>query len=183
MNLFSKSGLIIAIICTVNFSFAATGINAVYGYLEPIIILPSNTKLEAKLDTGAFTSSISAINIKIYKNEKDHGKEYVKFNFSHPKIEKQIPYNLPLESKVSIKNRSGEHKKEKYTIRPLVKMKICFDGQLHELNINLTDRTEFDTPILLGRQSLIKLNAVVDPSTKNTIAPCSEKQLNKQGKS
>ena len=150
-----------------------------YGYVENIYILPSKSLLDAKLDTGAGISSVSATNIHIH--EKDKAK-YVSFEVTHEAIEngkrnkekvEKIAYDLPLKKVMRIKNRAGEDKTEQYDERPVVEMPICFDGKVYNVEVNLTDRTHFDYPVLLGRKALIQVGAVVDPGQKFTLSETS----------
>ena len=157
---------------------ASKTLKSVYGYLEPITILPTSQSVTAKLDTGAYSSSISATEINIYENDQDGGKKYVKFKLSHPSLDKSQEYNLPLTGTASIKNRAGENDNN-YTERPMVIIKACFNSDIYELETNLIDRTSFSTPVLIGRKGLVKLGAVVDPSKKNTISACTQAQLDK----
>ena len=139
---------------------------SVYGYLEPVTLYPNEIPLTAKLDTGAVTASLSAKDIHLYqRNDKD----YVRFKVSHPDI-KEIPkYDLPVERITKIKNRASEGKSKKHDVRPVVKIPIHFDGKHYRIMVNLIDRSHFSTPMLLGRETLEKLNAIVDGTTKNTI--------------
>lgn len=156
-------------------STAMANIKTGYGYVENVYILPSKTLLDAKLDTGAGVSSISATNIHIY--EKD-GKKHVRFDVTHEAIEQgkrnkdkveKVAYDLPLKREMKIKNRAGEDTKDQYDERPVVEMPFCFDGKIYTIEINLTDRTHFDYPVLLGRKALIQLGAVIDPAQKFTM--------------
>ena len=139
---------------------------SVYGYLEPVTLYPNEIPLTAKLDTGAVTASLSAKDIHLYKK---NDKDYVKFKVSHPNI-KEIPkYDLPVVRVAKIKNRASEGKSKKNDARPVVKIPIHFDGKRYQIKVNLIDRSHFSTPMLLGRETLEKLNAIVDGTAKNTI--------------
>jgi hypothetical protein len=137
----------------------------VYGYLEPVTLLPDNIPILAKLDTGAMTASLSAKDIQLYKK---NNKKYVKFEVSHPDIQQAPVYDLPVRRFSKIKNRSSESTSKSYDSRPVVRMPISFDGEQHSIMVNLTDRSHFKAPLLLGRKSLEKLNAVVDSTIENT---------------
>ncbi len=144
---------------------------SVYGYIEPVTLLPDAIPVMAKLDTGAVTASISAKDIHIYKK---NDKEYVKFEVSHPDIQQTPVYNLPVVGFSKIKNRASEGTMEEggsesYDLRPIVKMSIYFDGKPHNVKVNLIDRSHFSTPMLLGRKILEKLNVVVDGAIENSI--------------
>lgn len=139
---------------------------SVYGYLEPVTLYPNEIPLTAKLDTGAVTASLSAKDIHLYKK---NDKDYVKFKVSHPKIVEIPRYDLPVEEIVAIKKRASEGKSKKNDMRPVVKIPIHFDGKRYQIKVNLIDRSHFSTPMLLGRETLKKLNAIVDSTVKNTL--------------
>lgn len=152
------------------FLLSTTAVKAskpIYGYLEPVTLITQQITLTAKLDTGAETASISAKNILLYEI---NGQEYASFTVSHPELEQPIHYNLPIVRHARIKKRAGEHtQKNRHHSRPVVRMPIHFDGKPHHIMVNLTDRSHFSTPMLLGRKALKKLNAVVDSTKKNTL--------------
>ncbi|SEQ83991.1 Uncharacterized conserved protein [Nitrosomonas sp. Nm51] len=140
---------------------------SVYGYLEPVQLSPDDVTLTAKLDTGAETASISAQDIQLYKRE---GEEYVKFTVSHPDLEHSLRYDLPIVRHARIKKRASEGgRTQTHHSRPVVSMKIYFDGQPHSIMVNLIDRSHFSTPMLLGRSALEKVGAIVDSTVKNTL--------------
>lgn len=159
------------VLCCILFSFFISfptlAEKSVYGYLEPVTLYPGGVSVIAKLDTGADTASLSATDIHLYKKD---GKEYVTFTVSHPRIEKNINYDLPLVRHMKIKGRAMNGKTAKKPhLRPVVSIQIHFDGKPHIINFNLVDRTHFSTPILLGRKALAKLDVIVDSTEKNTI--------------
>ncbi|MDH5552091.1 MAG: RimK/LysX family protein [Nitrosomonas sp.] len=148
-------------------SSSALAKKSVYGFLEPVTLYPDGVSVTAKLDTGANTASLSATDIHVYEKE---GKDYVTFTVSHPEIKKTLDYDLPLIRHMKIKGRAtNESNARKPHLRPVVRLKIYFDGKPHIIKFNLIDRTHFSTPILLGRKALAKLGVIVDGSARNTI--------------
>ena len=65
--------LMVAWMPNMGFSEIKTG----YGYVEKVALFPDQTLMNAKLDTGAGISSLSAKNIKHYEKS---GKKYVQFD-------------------------------------------------------------------------------------------------------
>ena len=162
-----QAGIIMSFLGTTAFSSpSSVQDKTVYGYLEPVTLYPDEIPLTAKLDTGAVTASISAKDIYSYKK---NDKDYVKFKVSHPEIEEIPVYDLPLEDIVTIKNRVSEGKSKKNDTRPVVEIPIHFDGKHYQIKVNLIDRSHFSTPMLLGRETLEKFNAIVDGALENTI--------------
>ena len=46
-------------------------------------------------------------------------------------------------------------------------MQLCIGDQLREVQVNLTDRTHFSYPLLIGAETIRDLNAAIYP-TENT---------------
>lgn len=144
---------------------AKTDEKTVYGVHEYVLITDDNVKVKSKLDTGALTSSLSATNITYFKK---NGKEWVKFT---PMINSKDAIE-PIEKEVvrfsKIKIRAGEAKtqdiqEQTHYDRPVVKLNICFDDKPYKIEVNLTDRTNFNYPLLIGLNSLKKFKALIDP--------------------
>ncbi len=113
--------------------------------------------IDAKIDTGAYTSAIHCHNIKI--SEKDHVK-YVTFNLldpSHPNYNEKR-FRVPLHTKRRIKSSIGKSEE-----RCIIKTLITLFGEKLEIELSLTDRSEMEYPVLIGRK-LLKKGYVVDIS-------------------
>ena len=128
----------------------------VSGWIERIQVEGFDVPVKAKLDTGAKTSSIYAVNIELIKKQ---GKEWVSFDLKLPNEEGEfelISLKKPLIRKVKIKNHKGKSDK-----RFVVELNICFDQIYKSTQFNLVDRSNYIYPILIGRRFL-KGNVVVD---------------------
>lgn len=153
-------------------SFAYGSEKKVYGLHERVYLSDFDVRVHAKLDTGARTSSLGATNIQIFQKM---GKEWVRFT---PQIKGQqlAPVEKLLVRHSKIKRRVDDIKKgqAELTVRPVVLINICFDGHLREIEVNLTDRSKFVYPLLLGSITLSQLNALIDPSLiyQSKIANC-----------
>lgn len=161
------------------FGLLATSIFAndktVYGLYEKVTIMDLNgLVVPAKLDTGAVTASLSAVDIELF-NKKD-GKQWVRFSpFINDK--KLAMVELPVVRITKIKRRAsdiciGDDDEEEAKAgetsveRPVVDMQLCLGGVVKTVRINLTDRSGFNYPLLIGSSALKKFDAVVDPSLK-----------------
>jgi hypothetical protein len=137
------------------------------GWVEKISLVEQPLILKAKLDTGAKTSSIHAINVEPFLHE---GERWVRFDLLLSDVDdKQHTLHLekPRSRRVRIKNNDGE-----YDRRAVVELEICFDGRKHRTEFTLADRSEYIYDVLLGREFLQGI-AVVDPaSTFETQASC-----------
>ena len=131
------------------------------GWLENIILHPWNIKLRAKLDTGAQTSSLHALNIERFKQDGGH---WIRFHMDDPIDGHPLkPIELPLIRDVKIKKHQ-----QKSATRPVVKMTFCLNGQIFTDEFNLIDRSKFNYPVLLGR-SMLQQGIIVDPATTFTL--------------
>lgn len=162
--------------------FASVGFTAektTYGRYEKVKLMDLNTIVPAKLDTGALTASLSATDIELFKKD---GEEWVRFT---PQIKgkKLQPMEYPVVKVAKIKRRAADitdvdtdtdtdeenddkAEVELYTYRPEIEMKVCMGNTLGTINVNLTDRSAFSYPLLIGTRALRQFKAVVDPSLK-----------------
>lgn len=112
--------------------------------------------IEAKIDTGAYTSSIHCKIVKVEDN-------YLKCNFldeEHPSYhEKEIIFD---EYDVKVVKSSNGQSEPRYRI----KTEIVMFGEIHEIYLTLSDREEMRFPVLLGRNFLTK-KFVVDINRTN----------------
>ncbi|MGD8427136.1 MAG: RimK/LysX family protein [Balneolaceae bacterium] len=115
--------------------------------------------IDAKVDTGAYTSSLHCHHIKSYR---ENGKEYVKFNLldpSHDTYNDKL-FKWPVYRKKTIKSSNGSREE-----RFIVKTKVKIFESIFTAELSLTDRSEMRYPILLGRK-LLNNRFLVDVSKK-----------------
>ena len=139
----------------------------IYGYIEKATLTQRDLTLSAKLDTGAKTASLNAT--KIHEIQK-HGKPYL--SFIVPSKEGDIAFECEYVGKVQIKMRTGEHQinslLRKNIKRPVVLMPIRLNNSEKIIRVNLTNRSRFIYPLLLGREAIIAFDGIIDPSKKFT---------------
>lgn len=123
------------------------------GWLESVYIKPWGLKVTAKLDTGAKTSSIHASVIEHFRKNDD---DWVKFDLIDQDAGKKITVEKPLIRTAYIKERKAGASK-----RDVVMMSLCKNGKVHDTEMTLVDRSNFNYPLLLGR-SFLKGVAYVD---------------------
>lgn len=140
----------------------------VYGYIEKVTLVDKGLVLSAKLDTGAKTASLSAVNI--YKFEKGD-KTYIRFIV--PSKSGDIEFVSEYVGRVKIKMRAVEKKaagtKQAAIKRPVVMLRVMLDGKECVLPVNLTNRKRFNYPLLLGRDAIKAFGGIIDPSAAFTI--------------
>lgn len=128
------------------------------GSLETVYIDVVKSYFVARVDTGAATSSINAIDMQ--KFERD-GKKWVRFHVSDEEVavEQRKWIESPIVRHVKIRQASMSELER----RPVVELWIKI-GSIHEkTQFTLTDRTQMDFPLLLGREFIQDL-AIVDVS-------------------
>jgi hypothetical protein len=135
------------------------------GWLEMVRIYPGNLKIRAKMDTGAKSSSINVHNLKLFER---NGETWAKFELRE-KTKKNRGETVVLEKKVidSVKiKKKGGGLQERVT----VKMEICISGIRKEIEMSLTDRSNFNYQVLIGREDLAD-DFIIDPSAAFTRKP------------
>lgn len=133
----------------------------VIGRLEPIDFPEWDLfGIDAKIDTGAYTSSLHCHHIEAYEHE---GAPYVKFNLLDPSHETYNDklFKLPIHTTKSIKSSNGSTE-ERYIIKTVVRIA---EKEL-DIELSLADRSEMRYPVLIGRK-LLSGHFLVDASTNN----------------
>jgi hypothetical protein len=117
----------------------------VAGYIETVTFPDYGIAIEAKLDTGADSSSVGVTGLDRFKR---NGKIWYRFTLTGDDgktatIEQQT-------------NRTARIMRAEVedTRRPIVRLKICLAGQVAETDFTLTDRSEQRTALLVGRRFL-----------------------------
>ncbi|MCW2270672.1 ATP-dependent zinc protease [Pseudomonas sp. JQ170] len=137
----------------------------VYGLNEYARLADIDLEVAAKLDTGAKTASLSARDIKRFKR---NGESWVRFYLAIDAAHAH-PIERPLARVSKIKRRAGDYNPDEgkaYTARPVIEMNICMGTAKRVIEVNLTDRSAFQYPLLIGSEALKHFDALVDPSLK-----------------
>lgn len=132
----------------------------IVGAVEWVAVGRSELMMEARIDTGADTTSIHADNIQLI--EKD-GRRYVRFVLVEPETGRQVRQELRLRRRVLIKQSNGLRDR-----RFVVRMWVAVGDTRSRIDVNLTDRTDFEYPMLIGRNFLTD-SLIVDVSRHHTI--------------
>lgn len=109
--------------------------------------------IEAKIDTGAYTSSIHCKNISVIK---ENNKQILTFILALDDNEVQKTQRFEEFSKKKIKNSFGE-KEERYIIKTLIKI----GSKKIKTTVSLSDRANMRYPVLIGRK-LVKGKFLID---------------------
>lgn len=117
-------------------------------------------EVAVKIDTGAYTSSLHCASIEeLFKNNK----KVIRFqplDSSHHQFKKKQIETKEYEVR-SVKNSFGDDED-----RFVITTDIILFGELFEIELSLTDRSDMKYPILLGRKLLANL-FVVDVTKTN----------------
>ncbi|WP_051074679.1 MULTISPECIES: RimK/LysX family protein [unclassified Thioalkalivibrio] len=136
---------------------------AILGTVEDVKIPAEGIVLEARLDTGATSSSLNALNKE--KFERD-GDEWIRFDVVDPDDEDAyITLERPIERNVRIRQHSGESQE-----RPVISMEFCIGDQRIKGDTTLIDRTNLTYQALIGRTHLAG-HILVDSGAEHTHRP------------
>jgi hypothetical protein len=115
--------------------------------------------LEARVDTGATTSSIDAREIPPYERD---GTPWGRFHVPQEKGE-PAAYELPIVRTAVIKRHGAEA-----VVRQVVALKVRLGEMDQRSEFSLADRSKFEFPVLLGR-NFLKARFLVDVSRKHQL--------------
>ncbi|MGY3884003.1 ATP-dependent zinc protease family protein [Aeromonas aquatica] len=124
------------------------------GEAEWIWVDAANDAFQARVDTGATTSSISAQEITIFER---NGKNWVRFFLSHQEMDDKIQIEAPLVRHVRVRQASADDLDR----RPVVRLTVRIGDMTEKAEFTLKDRSDMTFPVLLGREFLKDI-AVVD---------------------
>lgn len=118
----------------------------IIGETEYVTLLPENLGFKARIDTGAQTSSIGVANQQPFERD---GKKWLKFSINDPASAKLVILEKPLIRIATIKRHGAEALE-----RPVVLLKIKLGRTEMEREFTLADRSQFEFPLLVGRNVL-----------------------------
>jgi hypothetical protein len=140
-----------------------------YGRYE-YIALPEigGEVLKAKMDTGALTASLSAKDIETFTRD---GEDWVRFRLATKDASNKV-YEHKVARISKIKTRSEEDEDDNEVIaptkRPVVDLELCLGNVKRTVEVNLTDRSSFNYPLLIGAKALREFGAAVNPARRFT---------------
>lgn len=154
-----KIPLTIFLACAVTLAsdtVAQTADLKILGWLESAYLIDPGIGIEAKLDTGAETSSLDA---RIIKKFKKGGKRWVRFAVTDRASGEEFILVRRRVRTIGVIQHDGTTQ-----VRPVVQLEICVGGEVLKTEVSLIDRSEFNYPLLLGRSALASF-ALVDPNS------------------
>ena len=132
----------------------------VIGGVENVVVQPHNLEFEARIDTGAKSTSIHAENIQLIERE---GKRFVRFSLYDSKTKSLVELERRFIRRVSIKHQDGNNE-----IRYVVTLWLTLGKNKDEVEVNLTNRSAYEYQLLVGR-NLLTDRAIVDVSLRHTL--------------
>jgi len=117
----------------------------VAGWIETVAFPEHGITLDAKLDTGAVSSSLSVDDLQRFKRK---GKTWYRFT-----IKGDNGKTATIEQQTNRIARIMRAEVEDVR-RPIVRLKICLAGHVEETDFTLTDRSGQQAPVLIGRKFL-----------------------------
>lgn len=131
------------------------------GWVERVRLHPGNVLLEAKLDTGAESSSLDATHITRFSRA---GAEWVRFDVND-RHGKTVTLEHPLVRQATIKRHFA-----KSQFRPVIRLRVSLANVSQETEVNLVDRSGFAHPMLIGRK-FMEGRLIIDPAVQHTLEP------------
>lgn len=121
----------------------------VVGWVEKGLILPEEAVVKIKVDSGALTSSMHAVNLERFTRK---GKKWVRYDV--PVVDADtgnrvtLHFERPVFRQMTVRGAGGED------YRPVVKMRMCVGNRIYEEQFSLRDRSDMTYPVLLGRRTI-----------------------------
>lgn len=131
----------------------------VVGETEQVWLDIVNDDFQARIDTGATTSSLSAQDITVFERD---GKPWVSFNMAHEGVDEKLQVETRLVRYVRIRQASADDAER----RPVVELTMRLGRFAQKTEFTLTDRSQMTYSVLLGREFLKDI-AVVDIARQN----------------
>lgn len=130
----------------------------IIGAVEPLYLLPMKSAFEARIDTGATTSSLDADEITEFERD---GEKWVSFKITNRRSGETHTFERPILENLIIKRI--DHKEH----RIKVSMNVRFGGKKFSSEFTLAKRDNFEYQALIGR-NILTGRAIVDTSLSHT---------------
>ena len=128
----------------------------IIGRTERVRVIPGDFIFDARIDTGANTSSLGVDSLEIVNED---GQEWVEISIDGKKSKHEIVKYIYIK----------EHGEEA-TKRPVIKVRLILGEVSESVNVTLADRSNFKYNLLVGRNFLHD-RFIVDVSLRYTVEP------------
>lgn len=127
------------------------------GEIENAVIDPPGFTYPARIDSGAEGTSVHASNIVQFERD---GERWIRFDLKDPKTKKVTTLERKKAGRVRVKKFDDTVDR-----RVRVIMKVGIGRLTQQLEVSLTDRSNLEFPVLIGR-NFLRDAAVVDVSQR-----------------
>jgi hypothetical protein len=131
--------------------------HTVVGWIEHVRLVKMKMVMDAKVDTGADHSSISAWHIRKFTR---YGQRWVRFDVQNGNG-KSVTVSRRLLKRVRIKTKDINGPAHR---RYVIAVTVCFGGKIRTIRASLVDRSHFKYQMLIGRSAMSDI--LVDPDRK-----------------
>lgn len=135
----------------------------VIGAIEHVLLTPPGKLLEARIDTGAESSSLDARDIQEFERD---GARWVRFSIYDREREEFLEIERRIARYVRILQSSSSAPER----RPVVRMQLMLGESNQNAEFTLSDRSHLNFPILIGRNVLQDI-MLVDVSRRDIAPP------------
>ncbi len=133
----------------------------ILGWVEPISLGEKNLSIDSKLTPGTAGNALHADNIVMVK--KPNGTKWVDFD-----VTDKLGRTVRFHKKVISMREKTDPKKNQYKVT----LEFCLNMQHFKLDFMISDRSNFEHPARIGRDSLAG-HFIVDPGlTKTSVPSC-----------
>lgn len=129
------------------------------GAVEKVSFPQLNVVTDARIDTGAKTSSLDARNVEPFERD---GKEWVRFEIPV----RETGNNLQVEQRVVRWVRINQSTTSETERRPTIRLQVVLGGVTQEAEFNLANRNDLGYTLLIGR-NILKDLMIVDVSQEH----------------
>ncbi len=142
---------------------ARIGTKIVLGEIEQITLksagMSQGIKYLARIDTGATSTSLHATNVTRFERD---GERWVRFEIDSPRDEEIITLERPVVRRIRVKREEQDDR------RLVVVLTLELGKITRHVEVSLTDRSEMEFPVLIGR-NFLRDAAMVDVSQREII--------------
>lgn len=155
----NKTILLILLFIAANLSFtplhAEDKTKSLIGAVEEVVLFPWGVKLPARIDTGASMTSLDVRDLTI-KNKVAE--------FRLPEKYENVLIKLPVLRHCNIRS-SGFRER-----RPVVEIELCVGSKRLRVEVNLSNRSHLEYPLIIGR-NVLGQGFIVDPAREKVASP------------
>jgi hypothetical protein len=134
-------------------------VSDVIGAVEPIYILPMKSAFNARIDTGATTSSIDAEDVREFERD---GQKWLSFTVVNRRSGERYTFEKPIVKNIRIKRIESPESRRK------VMLPVSFGGKKFTTEFTVAERKSFKYQALIGR-NILTGRYIVDTSLSHTL--------------